>query len=76
MRKSRHGLHLYRVPLVQRVIEHSWSVDNLPLLELVLSMAHKEILSGESIRLHIAVGICHVVHEARLADVWETCHDE
>ena len=39
-------------------------------------MAHEQILSRESVWLHIHVGIGKIVDEARFSNVRESCYDE
>ena len=38
-------------------------------------MTHKQRFGGEGVRLYLHVGPCHLVHEAGLAHVGETTHE-
>ena len=50
-----HGLHLYRVHLLERVIKDSGSINCLKAEVFVVEMAYKEGLRCESIRLYIYI---------------------
>ena len=70
------GLHLDRVPVLERVVEDSWGVNDLPPEVLVVHVPDKERLGGEGVRLHVHVGPGHLVHEAGLAHVRVACDQE
>ena len=70
------SLHLDRVALIQRMVEDTWSVDNLPTRIFVIGMSHKQVLSGEGIRLNINISIRNIIDEARLSDIGEASDDE
>ena len=70
------GLHLNGVTLIERVVEDTWRVDDLPAGILVVSVAHEEVLSGEGVWLHVHIGVGNIIDEARFADIREACDDE
>ena len=63
------GLHLDRVHLLERVVEHAGGVDGLEAKVLVVEVADEEALGREGVRLHVHVGAGDGPEEARLADV-------
>jgi len=70
------GLHLDRVAVLERVVEDTGRVDDLPAEVLVVHVADKERLGSEGVGLDVDVGTRDLVHERRLADVGETCDEE
>jgi hypothetical protein len=56
-------LHFNRVALVEGVVENTGSVNDLPLCIHVVAMTNKQILSCESIRLHVNISIGHIVYK-------------
>ena len=76
MSKSRHSLHLDRVPLVERMVQNTWRIDHLPPRVLVIRVTNEKVLRRESIRLHIHIGIRDIVDETGLSDVWESGDDK
>ena len=62
-------LHLDRVPLLERLVQHARRVEHLPAHVLVVHVADVQRLGGERVRLHVDVRARHLVHERRLADV-------
>ena len=76
MGKSRDSLHLDRVSLVERMIQNTWRVNNLPSGVLVVSVTDEQVLGCESIRLHINISIRDIIDEAGLSDIWETSHNQ
>lgn len=76
MCKSSDGLHFDSVSLIQWVIKDSRSVDDLPSRVLVVSMANEKALCRKRIRLHIHIGVGHVIYETGLADIGITGEDE
>ena len=63
------GLHLDRVHLLERVVEHAGGVDGLEAEVFVVEVADEEALGREGVRLHVHVGAGDAPEEARLADV-------
>jgi len=63
MGKCGHSLHFDRVSLVERVIQNSGRVNNLPLGVLVLAVTDEQVLGGESVGLHINVSIGNIIDE-------------
>ena len=76
MSKCRDGLHLNSIALVKRMVQDTWSIDNLPTRVFVVTMAHEQVLGREGIRLYVNVGIRHVVDKAGLAYVGEASNDK
>mmetsp|Transcript_76981 Transcript_76981/g.124578 ORF Transcript_76981/g.124578 Transcript_76981/m.124578 type:complete len:257 (+) Transcript_76981:289-1059(+) len=76
MRKSRDSRHLDGVTVLQRMIQDSRRVDDLPLHVVVVQVADKQRLCGESIGLHIHICLGHNVHEGGLAYVWVARQDQ
>ena len=76
MSKSCDSLHLNCVALVERVVENTWRVNDLPAGVLVVSVTDEQVLCRESVWLHINVGIRDIVDEARFTDVGETADNE
>lgn len=74
--EGRDGLHLDRVHLLERVVEHSRRVDDLPAKVLVVHVADEERLGREGVRLDVDVGARHLVDERRLADVRVAADEE
>ena len=70
------GLHFDGVALVERVIEDTWGINDLPSGVLVVGVTHVQTLSRERVRLHVDVCFGDVVHEAGLADVRVARDDE
>ena len=70
------GLHLNGVTLIERVVEDTWRVDDLPAGVLVVSVAHEEVLCSEGVWLHVHIGVGNIIDEARLADIREAGDDE
>jgi hypothetical protein len=70
--QSSNRLHLNSVHLLQRVVQDTGGVDNLPSQVLVVHVSDKERLCGESIRLDIDVGSSDLVDETTLADIGVT----
>jgi len=70
------SLHLNGVSLIQRVVENTWRVDDLPPCVLVVCVAHKQVLCREGVRLHVDISIGDIVDEAGLANIWEASDDE
>ena len=70
------GLHLNSISLVEGVIKDTGRVKNLPRSVFVFSVTNKQILSSESVGLHINISIGHVVDERRFTDVGETSHNQ
>ena len=64
-------LHLDRVPVLERFIQYTGSVDHLPPQVLVVSVSHIQRLGGEGVRLHLHIGAGYVVYKRGLADVGE-----
>ena len=64
MSEGRNGLHLNGVSLVERVVQNTWSVNNLPSGVLVIGVTDEQVLGGESIGLNINIGIRDIVDEA------------
>lgn len=69
MSESGNTLHLDRVHLLQRVIQHSRSIDNLPSEVLVVHVTDEERLGGEGVRLNVDIRSSDFVDEGRLSDV-------
>ena len=67
--EGRDGLHLDRVHLFERVVEHAGRVDDLPPEVLVVHVPDKERLGRERVRLHVDIGPRDLVDERALADV-------
>jgi hypothetical protein len=57
------SLHFDCVSLIERMVQNSGSVDNLPLRIFVVTVTNEQILGGKGIRLHINVGLRHIVDE-------------
>ena len=76
MSKSCDSLHLNCVSLVKRVVQNAWRVDHLPSGVLIVRVPHEQVLSRESVRLHINVRIRDIVNEAGLADIREARDDQ
>ena len=57
------GLHLDRVHLLERVVEHSRRVDDLPAEVLVVHVPDKQRLGRKSVRLHVDVRAGDLVDE-------------
>lgn len=74
--EGRDGLHLDRVHLLERVVEHSRRVDDLPAQVLVVHVPNEERLGREGVRLHVDVGARHLVDERRLAHVRVAADEE
>jgi len=70
------GLHLDGVTLVERVVQDTWGIDDLPASVLVVSMADEQILGRERVWLHVHIRVGHVVDEGGLSDVGESSHDK
>lgn len=76
MCKRGDGLHLDRVHLLERVVEHSRRVDDLPPEVLVVHVADEERLGREGVGLDVDVGAGDLVDERRLADVGVAADEE
>jgi hypothetical protein len=76
MGKSGNGLHLNRVALLERVVQNSWSINDLPPQIFVVCVTHEQRFRCESIWLDFNVCSSDFVHEARLADIGETSDDQ
>ena len=74
--KGRNCLHFNRVSFIERVVENTWSVDDLPASVLIVGVTHEQILSRKGIGLHVHVGIRNIVDEAGFANVGETSDDQ
>ena len=70
------GLHLDGVALLQRVVENSGSVDDLPAKILVVGVSDVQRLGGEGVRLNLHVGPGDLVDEAGLADVGKAADEQ
>ena len=76
MSESGNTLHLDSIHFLQRVIQHSRSIDNLPSKVLVVHMTDKEGFSGESVRLNIDVGSSDFFDKGGLSNVRVTADEE
>lgn len=76
MSQGSDSLHLNCVAFVKGMVQNSGRVKHLPASVFVIAVTNKQILSGESIRLHINVGLGDIVDEGRLADIGETGDDQ
>lgn len=65
-------LHFNGVHLVERVVQDTGGIDDLPSEVLVVEMAHEEGFGGEGVRLNIHICSSDLVHKARLADIGVT----
>mmetsp|Transcript_19940 Transcript_19940/g.46844 ORF Transcript_19940/g.46844 Transcript_19940/m.46844 type:complete len:562 (+) Transcript_19940:1393-3078(+) len=74
--QRRDGLHLYRVSLLEGVIEYPRRVDDLPPKVLVVRVSHEETLRRERVRLHVDVGPRDLVHERALPHVGQSAHQQ
>mmetsp|Transcript_7346 Transcript_7346/g.8827 ORF Transcript_7346/g.8827 Transcript_7346/m.8827 type:complete len:333 (-) Transcript_7346:321-1319(-) len=70
------GLHLNSVSLVERVVQNTWRVDDLPARVLVVGVTHEQVLRRESVRLHVHVGIRDIVDKGGFADIGEASDDQ
>mmetsp|Transcript_14775 Transcript_14775/g.32614 ORF Transcript_14775/g.32614 Transcript_14775/m.32614 type:complete len:267 (+) Transcript_14775:1428-2228(+) len=69
MRQSCDSLHLDSVALLQRSVQNTRRVYDLPAKEAVVHVAYEEGLGGEGVGLHVHVCAGHLVHERGLAHV-------
>mmetsp|Transcript_19433 Transcript_19433/g.74612 ORF Transcript_19433/g.74612 Transcript_19433/m.74612 type:complete len:651 (-) Transcript_19433:57-2009(-) len=69
------GLHLDGIPVLQRVVEDTGGVDDLPWSVLVVSVSDEERLGGEGVGLNVDVGPGDLVDEAALAHVRVSAED-
>merc|ERR1719219_2112225 len=70
------GLHLYSVPVLQRMVQDTGGVNNLPSQIFVVRVSDVQTLGGEGVGLHLNIGSRDLVDEAGLANVWESCDDQ
>jgi len=63
------GLHFDRVSLIQRVIQNTGRINNLPARIFIIRMTHEQALRSESIRLHINIGISHIINQTRFTNI-------
>jgi hypothetical protein len=63
MRESSDALHLDRVHFLERVVEYTGGIDNLPTQVLVVEVTNKKGFSRESVRLHVYVRTRDLVDE-------------
>jgi hypothetical protein len=76
MGKRSNSLHFNCVTLIERVIQNTGCVYNLPLCVLVLTVTNEQILGCKGIRLNIHVCIGYVVDERRFTNIRETSHNQ
>jgi hypothetical protein len=76
MSQSSDSLHFNSVSLVERVIKHSRSIEDLPASVFIISVTYEQVLGSESIGLDINVSVRDVVNERRFTDVRESSHDQ
>lgn len=76
MSQSGDTLHLNGVHLLQRVVQNTRRVDDLPSQVLVIQMTNEQRLGGEGVRLDIHVRAGDLVNEGRFADVGVSTDDE
>lgn len=76
MSKGCDGLHFDGVSLVERVVEDTWSINDLPAGIFVVGVTNEEVLCRESIGLNINISIRDIVNEARLSDIGEACNNQ
>lgn len=69
MRQGGDALHFNRVAVLERVIQDTGGIDNLPAQVPVVHVAHKQGFRGKGIRLNIDLGAGELVHEAGFAHV-------
>lgn len=76
MSESGNRLHLNGVHLLERVVEDSGRVDDLPPEVLVVHVADEERLGGEGVGLDVDIGASDLVHEGGLSDVGVSANEE
>jgi len=70
MRESGDTLHLNRVHFLERVIEDTGGIDDLPSQVLVVEVTNEKRLGGKGVRLYVYVRTSDLVDEGRLSDIW------
>ncbi len=63
MSQRRNTLHLNRVHILQRVIQDTGRIDDLPSKVFIIQMSHKEGFCGKSVGLDVNVGPSDFVDE-------------
>jgi len=74
--ESSDRLHLNRVHLLQRVVQDTWGVDDLPSQVLVVHVTDKERFGGERVRLDVDIRSGDLVDKTTLSDIWVTADQE
>ena len=74
MRQGGDGLHFNRVSFVQRSIQNSRRVQNLPPQVLVIRVTDVNRLRRERVRLHLNIRSRHLVHKARFTHIRIPAH--
>lgn len=69
-------MHFNNVTFIQGVIEDTGGVDNLPRVEVVISVTKIEGLGSEGVRLNFDISTSNLVEEGGLTDVGETTNEE
>lgn len=70
------GLHFDRVLLLERMVQDSWRIDDLPAEVVVIGVPNEERFGGEGVRLNFDVRSGDLVNEARLSDVGKSRDEE
>lgn len=70
MRKSSDTLHLDRVHFLERVIEDTRGIDDLPSQVLVVKVADEKRLGRKGVRLYVYICTRDLVDEGGLSDIW------
>ena len=76
MSESSDRLHLNRVHLLQRVVQDTWGVDDLPSQVLVVHVTDKERFGGERVRLDVDIRSGDLVDKTTLSDIGVTADQE
>ena len=63
------GLHFDRVSLIQRMIQNTGRINNLPTRIFIIRMTHEQALRRKSIGLHINIGISHIINQTRFTNI-------